>query len=214
MQKESLLEKQESEAKEVQSYMSLVVEANDKINNAMKINDRKGLREMALLAQIFRTFSERRVQVGFKTLPDDLPLLCRNKHSAHNDDYIVATLDHVTISFLKQLVVVQEEECTNCPSRLTEWYRTTKNSLLLSNDIGTWSAVTRHLVLDYKNVWLRRTDLDGLNLKVAVQQGLADCTPAYSRIQENMCFKVIAVLPIGTQCRRLIKQTCARPLIS
>nr|CAD7428652.1 unnamed protein product [Timema monikensis] len=94
------------------------------------------------------------------------------------------------------LVVVQEEECTNCPSRLTEWYRTTKNSLLLSNDIGTWSAVTRHLVLDYKNVWLRRTDLDGLNLKVAVQQGLADCTPAYSRIQENMCFKVIAVLPI------------------
>nr|CAD7456373.1 unnamed protein product [Timema tahoe] len=44
MQKENPLEKQESEAKEeVQSYKSLVAEANERINNAMKINDQKGL---------------------------------------------------------------------------------------------------------------------------------------------------------------------------
>nr|CAD7442136.1 unnamed protein product [Timema bartmani] len=45
MQKENPLEKQESEAKEeVQSYKSLVAEANERINNAMKINDQKGHR--------------------------------------------------------------------------------------------------------------------------------------------------------------------------
>nr|CAD7204455.1 unnamed protein product [Timema douglasi] len=43
MQKENLLEKQESEAKEVQSYKSLMAEANERINKAMKLNDRKGL---------------------------------------------------------------------------------------------------------------------------------------------------------------------------
>nr|CAD7571659.1 unnamed protein product [Timema californicum] len=43
MQKENLLEKQESEAKEVQSYKSLVAEANERINNAIKINDQKDL---------------------------------------------------------------------------------------------------------------------------------------------------------------------------
>nr|CAD7261774.1 unnamed protein product [Timema shepardi] len=43
MPKENRLEKQESEAKEeVQSYKSLLAEANERINNAMKINDRKG----------------------------------------------------------------------------------------------------------------------------------------------------------------------------
>nr|CAD7573549.1 unnamed protein product [Timema californicum] len=43
MRKENCLEKQESEAKEeVQSYKSLLAEANERINNAMKINDRKG----------------------------------------------------------------------------------------------------------------------------------------------------------------------------
>ncbi|CAG2056381.1 unnamed protein product, partial [Timema podura] len=42
MLKENLLENQESEAKEeIQSYKSLVVEANERFNNAMKINDRK-----------------------------------------------------------------------------------------------------------------------------------------------------------------------------
>ncbi|CAG2054173.1 unnamed protein product, partial [Timema podura] len=126
-----------------------------------------------------------------------------------------------------KLVVVKEGECTHCSTRLTEWYRTTTNSLLLSNDIGTWSAINRHLVLDYKNVWLRRADLNGLNLKVAVQQwqlvgsgaGQAalhvwQIAHAYSWIQEDMCFKVISVLCIGTPRRRLIKQTCSHPLIS
>nr|CAD7446748.1 unnamed protein product [Timema bartmani] len=112
------------------------LEEEKRIEAEWKKQEQEDLRDMALLAQIIQTFSERRVQVGFKTLPDDSPSLCQNKHSAHNDDYIVVTLDHVTISFLKQMRISWDMEQTRaCTSDEPILYSTFSRDLTCFTNI-------------------------------------------------------------------------------